>query len=205
MSSEGEIQQHSFNVSLLKSFNANSFNEFFSCSLPYELTIEIEELVSPPKNSRKAAKFRKDPSSSPPRPQNAFLLFRRDFYARLKLNKIKISNGDVSRLASEEWKKLPNEVLRFFGVLEKLAKDRHKQVYPGYKYSPKKCCGKKSESRGNGRQKNNELASEPFLTKIVNVNHFSDAISFLIENSNNTLIEQEIIDFSEYIYYDPEI
>ncbi|CAG8820686.1 686_t:CDS:1, partial [Gigaspora rosea] len=42
----------------------------------------------------------------------------------------------------------------------------------------------KSKSRANGRRKNNELASEPFLTKIVNeVNHFSDAITFHIENS----------------------
>ncbi|CAG8439803.1 8090_t:CDS:1 [Cetraspora pellucida] len=89
------------------------------------------------KKFAKSNKFSKNPYSlSPPRPQTAFVLFRRDFSAKLKLKKMKMSNEDVSRLASEEWSKQPKE------VLENLAQDRHKEIYPDYRYSPKKSCGK---------------------------------------------------------------
>ncbi|KAF0559083.1 MATA-HMG [Gigaspora margarita] len=186
----GEIQL-SFNESPdTKCFYENSFNEFYGGSPPYDLTIKIEQLILPPKNSRKAAKFRKDPSSSsPPRPQNAFLLFRRDFYAKLTLKQTKMRTGEVSRLASEEWRKQPKEVLRFFEILEQLAKDRHSQEYPDYKYSPKKRCGKKSGSKPNVHRQPGE--------SII----FSSPESFNeIERKINS---RKIYEFSEYINYDP--
>ncbi|KAF0507830.1 specific transcriptional repressor [Gigaspora margarita] len=99
---------------------------------------EVEELISPPSNTRMATKFRKNPSfSSPPRPPNRFLLFRRDFFAKMKQQGMKMTHAKVSRLTSEEWKKQPAEVLRYFEILEQLAKDKHKEIYPAYRYSPK--------------------------------------------------------------------
>ncbi|CAG8487926.1 14364_t:CDS:1 [Dentiscutata heterogama] len=198
----GEIQL-SFNASPemgSKSLYENSLNdEFFSHSFPYSLTLEIEELISPPKNSRKAKNFRKNPSSaSPPRPQNAFLLFRRDFHAKLRQKEIKMSNGEVSRLASEEWNKLPKEVLRFFETLEKLAKDRHSEVYPDYKYSPKKGCRKKSLHRIN----NNVTTEETFR-----IDNIDGGINFREPNapeiSTDAKYSDTIFDFSEYICFDP--
>ncbi|CAG8785002.1 14325_t:CDS:1 [Gigaspora margarita] len=185
----GEIQL-SFNVSPdMKCCYENSLNEFYGGSPPYDLTIKIEELILPPKNSRKAAKFRKDPSSSsPPRPQNAFLLFRRDFYAKLTLKQTKMRTGEVSRLASEEWRKQPKEVLWFFEILEKLAKDKHSQEYPDYKYSPKKRCGKKSGPNNNTHR----LPGETII--------FSTPEIF---NEIERKTSQKIYDFSEYINYDP--
>ncbi|KAF0507833.1 MATA-HMG [Gigaspora margarita] len=113
-------------------------NELLSNSPPYVLTLEVEELISPPSNSRRATKFRKNPSSSPPpRPQNAYVLFRRDFIAKMKQQGMKMTFADVSRLAIEEWRKLPAEVLRYFEILEQLAKDKHKEIYLDYRYSPK--------------------------------------------------------------------
>ncbi|CAG8514316.1 2058_t:CDS:2, partial [Racocetra fulgida] len=163
--------------------------------------------------------FRKNPySSSPPRPQNAFVLFRRDFSAKLKLKEMKMNNGDVSRLASEEWSKQPKEVLRFFEFLENLAKDRHKKIYPDYSYSPKR----KSKSKNDTCRKNNEVTSETFLFKSINEadRNFSESLSFNAQGTcndiklntdysdfttNNSLSERErTLDFSEYIYFDPQ-
>ncbi|CAG8769846.1 19497_t:CDS:2 [Gigaspora margarita] len=96
-------------------------NELFSNSSPYLLTLEVEKLISPPNNTRKATKFRKNPSfSSPPKPQNAY-------------QGMKMSIGDVSRLASGEWNKQPAKVHRYFGILENLAKDKHNEIYTAYR------------------------------------------------------------------------
>ncbi|CAG8439785.1 8088_t:CDS:1 [Cetraspora pellucida] len=136
-------------MGILKSCYENSFdNELFSSPHPpYQLFLEIDELISPPKSSRKAKKFLKNPHSSPPRPQNAFLLFRRNIYAKLRHEGTKMKNGDISRFASKEWHKQPKEVLRYFEILEQMAKDKHNEMYPDYKYSPKKNNGKKSKSK----------------------------------------------------------
>ncbi|CAG8688733.1 15017_t:CDS:1, partial [Racocetra fulgida] len=152
-------------MGISKSCYENSFdNELISSPLPpYQLTIEIEELVSPPKNSRKAKKFQKNPhSTSPPRPQNDFILFRRDFYAKLRVEGIKMKNGDISRLVSEVWNQQPNEVRRYFKLLEKLAIERHNEAFPDYKYSPKKSNAKKPKSK-NTRQMNNNIERFPAI------------------------------------------
>ncbi|RIB30743.1 hypothetical protein C2G38_1424091 [Gigaspora rosea] len=118
-------------------------NELFSNSSPYPLSLTIEELISPPKNTRRATKFRKNPSfSPPPRPLNRYLLFRRDFAAKMKQQGMKMTYVNASRLVSNEWNNQPANVLRYFEILEKLAKDKHNEIYPDYRYSPKKKLAK---------------------------------------------------------------
>src|SRR5260363_365341 len=113
-------------------------NELFS-NPPYPLAMDIEELTSPPKTSRKAIRFRKHPHlSTPPRPQNAWVLFRRNYTELLKLKGDKMNNGEISRVAADEWRRQPPKVLKFFELLETQAKEKHKVLYPGYKFSPKK-------------------------------------------------------------------
>ncbi|KAF0507832.1 MATA-HMG [Gigaspora margarita] len=127
-----------------KNSSKNSIdNGLFSGSPPYPLTLEVEELISPLKNSRRATKFRKHPSVSlPPRPLNKFLLFRRDFHAKMIRQGMKMPYAKVSSLISQEWNKQPANVLRFFEILENLAKDKHNEMYPDYRYSPKKISAK---------------------------------------------------------------
>ncbi|CAG8810507.1 2324_t:CDS:2 [Gigaspora margarita] len=77
-------------------------NELFS-NPPYPLAMDIEELTSPPKTSRKAIRFRKHPHlSTPPRPQNAWVLFRRNYTELLKLKGDKMNNGEISRVAADD-------------------------------------------------------------------------------------------------------
>ncbi|KAF0559090.1 hypothetical protein F8M41_007057 [Gigaspora margarita] len=67
----------------------------------------------------------------------------------------------MSRLAKDEWEKLPNKVVRYFEALAMLAEDRHKEIYKGYKYKPsKKNYGKKSNQK-NKRQKPTKTKRSP--------------------------------------------
>ncbi|CAG8594607.1 6832_t:CDS:1 [Gigaspora rosea] len=139
----------------------NSFNDELFSSSPYKLTLEIEQLISPPQDTRKAKKHRKN-QSSPPRPQNRFLLFRRDFFEKQKRSGIKMNLDEMSRLAKTAWNNLPNEAIRCFEVLEQWAKDRHKEIYKDYKYAPKKNNGKKSKSKNTNR-KNTKTEQSPII------------------------------------------
>ncbi|KAF0559087.1 MATA-HMG [Gigaspora margarita] len=157
-----------------KSCCENSLNNGLFRSVPYKLTLGVEELISPPQNSRKAKKYLKNPQSSPPpRPQNKFVLFRRDFSAKQKrIGKI-LSFKNMSQEASNAWDKLSNEEVLYFEALEKLAKDRHNEIYPDYKYLPNKNDEKKSKSK-NVCQKNTKYDQ-----------------SFVIINYEQTLEEPE--------------
>ncbi|CAG8830129.1 44634_t:CDS:1 [Gigaspora margarita] len=158
MSESNEIQ---------KSFYENSFNnELFSGS-PYKLTLSVEELISHPSNTRVAKRHRKNPQfASPPRPLNRFFLFRRDFIAKQKRNGRKMKLADISCLAKNVWEDLPKEAVRCFEVLEQLAKDRHKEIYKGFKYNPKKNNVKNSNSKKpKNTRRNNEKNSNSKNTR----------------------------------------
>ncbi|RIB28444.1 hypothetical protein C2G38_1898493, partial [Gigaspora rosea] len=75
-----------------------------------------------------------------PRPQNSFLLFRKDFAARHRsLHKgKKISSKEISTLAAERWNEQPPSVRLFFRQLELKALDKHKELFPNYRYQPNK-------------------------------------------------------------------
>ncbi|CAG8546021.1 21063_t:CDS:1 [Dentiscutata erythropus] len=136
----------------------NSLNTELLSSSPYELTMEINELISPPQNTRKAKKFLKNPkSTSPPRPLNAFFLFRRDFKEKQKRNGVPMKLDEMSRLASYVWDNLSNEAKSYFDVLATWAKQRHDELYPNYKYDPKSKKSDLKKQRSNTHRKNNKV------------------------------------------------
>ncbi|RIA99649.1 hypothetical protein C1645_811231 [Glomus cerebriforme] len=103
---------------------------------PYELTLTVEELLAPSKKKRKVKS-----QSPPPRPQNVFILFKKDLTARLKRDNPEYAKRlllcENSRLAKATWENSSSEVKQFFQVLYLACVEKHKQLYPGYKYSPK--------------------------------------------------------------------
>ncbi|CAG8811691.1 16310_t:CDS:1, partial [Racocetra persica] len=87
-----------------------SFEDELSNSPPYPLTLKFNELIAPSKTSRTTRRHEKNPDSlPPPRPQNAFFLFRRDFNEKLKQRGIKLKFEEFSRLAGKEWRKQPQK------------------------------------------------------------------------------------------------
>ncbi|CAG8469471.1 206_t:CDS:1 [Ambispora gerdemannii] len=158
------------------------------------------------------------PDEQIPRPQNAYLLFCRDFRERIKRNcpcdscaykKVGISQitaesqcvknysfKDVSKLASINWKMQSEEVKRYFHALSVLAKEIHKIEFPGYRYSPKpsrKNNSNKSavfidESNKFNDSEDSDNVSEPFSS-----NRFSSAsISIELEDLLGLVNDQPI-------------
>ncbi|CAG8597321.1 16684_t:CDS:1 [Gigaspora rosea] len=100
---------------------------------PYELTLPLEELLAARKNRK---------SQKPPRAQNKFILFRKDFTARARkedpVRTKSMNTRDFSTEAKKEWDDQPAEVQQFFTILAKVATKKHKAMYPGYVYEPEK-------------------------------------------------------------------
>ncbi|CAG8464759.1 13487_t:CDS:1 [Ambispora gerdemannii] len=99
---------------------------------PYDLTLTIEELTKP-------AKKKRDNSDKPPRPQNSWIIFRKDYEANLRLRSpgVKQEIKHTAKECSLMWKSQPSEVKHFFKTLGKMAYENHKHIYPNYKYKPK--------------------------------------------------------------------
>lgn len=95
---------------------------------PYQLTLPLDDLVnSPPKSD-----------GTIPRPKNSFIIFRNDYSARIKVQYSNMTVGKISGIVSQAWKIQPTSVLQFFEILSMVSYQRHKAMYPDYKYAPQK-------------------------------------------------------------------
>ncbi|CAG8575709.1 10499_t:CDS:1 [Paraglomus brasilianum] len=96
---------------------------------PYPLNIPLDDLLG---NNRKIKK------PFPPRPQNAWIIFRKNFESEFRSRYPNSSVLEISRIASTHWKSQPDFVKNYFEVLSKLARQQHKHAYPGYTYAPRR-------------------------------------------------------------------
>ncbi|CAG8656084.1 15140_t:CDS:1 [Cetraspora pellucida] len=107
----------------------------------YKFALPLKNLL----NQRKHRKI----SQKPPRAQNKFILFRKEYTARArKENPDRIRSmktHELSKEASENWKAQSAEVKQLFTVLAEIANEKHKATYPGYVYEPEK---KKGQTNG---------------------------------------------------------
>ncbi|CAG8487373.1 12510_t:CDS:1 [Ambispora gerdemannii] len=95
---------------------------------PYQLTLSIDKLTKSAVEKR----------HNPPRPQNSWIIFRRDYEAYLRCNQnVKSKVKETAKTCSLKWRKLSSQVKHFFKILEKIAYENHKLTYPNYKYKPK--------------------------------------------------------------------
>jgi len=89
----------------------------------------------------------------PPRPPNAFILFRSDLWAREKQKEVPIKRPlqDFSRIAGHCWNELDSEEKAKYQKLADHTKHLHALQYPGYRYAPisRRRTVKKKVSKGN--------------------------------------------------------
>lgn len=100
----------------------------------YDFYLPLDTLISNSQTSRRPKKLR----NKTPRPQNAWILYRKDRLAR----DAKVYRGwkacDISKDLGERWKNEDEITIEAFNALAKLAKHRHGIVNVGYKYIPLK-------------------------------------------------------------------
>jgi hypothetical protein len=96
---------------------------------------------SPPASATNCLKGggRRRNSNHVPRPLNCFFLFKADWLAKRKslLAEIEQDHRQLNRMASSEWKKLPQEVKQRFKDAAHRAKVEHAMKYPEYRFTPK--------------------------------------------------------------------
>ncbi|RIA87913.1 hypothetical protein C1645_877759 [Glomus cerebriforme] len=95
----------------------------------YNFTLNIDTLINSSKTTQRLR-------NSPPRPQNPFLLYRRDKAASPECSGLKIS--ETSKKIGEMWENESNEVKEMFNALARLADKFHSKPYFNYSYSRKK-------------------------------------------------------------------
>ncbi|CAG8502461.1 3591_t:CDS:2 [Diversispora eburnea] len=97
-----------------------------------QITVPIENLIRPTTKSRKGGI---------PRPQNPFVIYRRDLQAKLTA-RLGPDVGShlpfVSKEASRKWEIEREDIKNIYEVMAELAKKVHERTYPDYVYKPRK-------------------------------------------------------------------
>src|ERR1044072_1212439 len=121
----------------------NKSDEEIVSSSNYVFTIEISTLLI---NSKTTRRYKKN--KRPPRPQNAFMLYRRDKTANKKLDPkcAGLKQCEISKLIARGWKEETDEVRELFWALARLSEKLHSKVHGEYKYVPKKQPKKEKKS-----------------------------------------------------------
>ncbi|CAG8447954.1 7704_t:CDS:1 [Acaulospora morrowiae] len=92
-------------------------------------TMNLRELWTPSKQSR---------AKSIPRPQNAFMLLRKDVSREFCKANQSLSVRDSSAIASNRWNKISDDKKQFWIDLAEVCKKLHSYNYPDYKYCPER-------------------------------------------------------------------
>ncbi|CAG8733183.1 26449_t:CDS:2 [Dentiscutata erythropus] len=96
---------------------------------------------------------------SPPRPPNIFFLFKNCFMLEIKSQFPnlfeKLSMPNLCKYAREIWKKMPEDVKSIYRKFS--AQSIHNELYPNYKYTPRK-------KKGSASQKEEDLMANNLVT-----------------------------------------
>ncbi|PFH50631.1 hypothetical protein AMATHDRAFT_3809 [Amanita thiersii Skay4041] len=89
-----------------------------------------------------------------PRPRNAFIIFRSDFYARMKTRGADVNQNDLSREAGATWIALSDDEKLPYRKQAEKEKQRHYQLHPDYIYAPVNKAERRRHRNGTGSSKN---------------------------------------------------
>ncbi|CAG8575734.1 32348_t:CDS:1 [Racocetra persica] len=165
---------------------------------PYPLTLTVEELVSPSFTSRRASQYWRNPETSkPPRPPNAYILFRKNYHAEVKQSGKHVTLKEISNLTSQKWEIQNTSVKYYFEILAEAAREKHIERYPKYKYSPKRKNKSKEISKNNIEANTGQTFPNLDLPLngayyIENYNTMNNENEIFIKNYNTTNNENEI-------------
>ncbi|CAB4477430.1 unnamed protein product [Rhizophagus irregularis] len=97
----------------------------------YDFAIKVEVLLANSRGNRRPRR-----NSGPPRPQNAFILYRRDKAKKHKNEHKGLRSCDISKKIAKMWSEETPEVKVLFEALSRLSEKAHNKKYGNYKYRP---------------------------------------------------------------------
>lgn len=126
----------------------------------------------------------------PPRPPNAFILYRKSKQHEIISNHNGITNNEVSKKIGKMWHNEHDKIRQKFVVMADLAKKEHLKKYPNYKYSPRKTNEIKRRVKRNKRNNTrDDCLSQNNLSK--NNNDTSDIFNDLLYSNLNNFVTFE--------------
>ncbi|CAG8549366.1 2054_t:CDS:2 [Gigaspora margarita] len=134
----------------------------------------------------------------PPRPPNAFILYRRAKQPQIVAQHQGISNNDVSKEIGRMWHEEPLEVRLKFQKMAEAAKEEHMKKYPEYRYRPRRPQERKRRIPAAARDASTRRVSAPGLPHNLLVDTSSKAsgsrrISSGLNDSDGYLSDSQIM------------
>lgn len=112
--------------------------------VPLKHTLLPHYIIRPSKRQKatKQASIKK-----PPRPPNAFILYRKNQQAHILQQNANLCNNDVSRIIGSMWNGESPAVKQRFHLLAQEMKEKHRAMYPMYRYCPRKSQRKRRNTK----------------------------------------------------------
>ncbi|KAI9313767.1 hypothetical protein BX666DRAFT_542356 [Dichotomocladium elegans] len=119
--------------------------------------LELVSSVSNAKQRRRRPRTRKRDPKHVPRPTNCFMIYRLEMQKYIRTYCPNANHREISKIVAKWWHKEPLHVKEHFRAMADKAKQEHKDMYPEYKYVPKK--KKKQQQQQSNPIKSQELQS----------------------------------------------
>ncbi|CAB4430173.1 unnamed protein product [Rhizophagus irregularis] len=192
-----------FKAELKRSINEN-LDKMVQEGFTFPTHIPLEQLLAPCKKTRgKKGRIT--------RPQNAFILYRKDLQDKIKDENPDADFKEISRIAGNRWKHEVDHVKNNYTLLATLGGLVHQDLFPNYKYQPRQRDERKSFEDGDdydeftSDRSTKPWESMPQLFNNNNNNNNYNTSEFTQDYSNssemnfqdNILISPQIIQISE--------
>ncbi|CAB4384940.1 unnamed protein product [Rhizophagus irregularis] len=129
------------------------------------ITLSLYDLLIPTENI----------SGKVPRPQNSYIIYRRNYQARLALSdEPNATLNKISKITSSNWKNESLDTKKIFDILAECAKKVHKCIFPNYVYNPKRHATIKSPMTS----KNKIFWQDPLGTQFLSKQSFRTTRDF---------------------------
>ena len=100
---------------------------------------------------RSGSSSQRDRKVQPPRPPNAWILYRSHQFKQIRATNERISQSTVSKLISDMWRNETEDVKRHFEQEAEKKKAQHQALYPDYRFCPKRKENKLSRKKSKCR------------------------------------------------------
>ncbi|GBB88429.1 hypothetical protein RclHR1_00150025 [Rhizophagus clarus] len=141
-----KIDDEIFNLKMEEGIVNSKTDEEIINSSNYNFTLDIETLLNNPPTTRSVMRRGE---CYIPRPQNYFMLYRRNKAAEMKSEFAGLRSSEITKQIGTMWRNETKEVKDLFYVLARLARKRHSVEYPNYKYSSRLAEKRHSVEYGN--------------------------------------------------------
>ncbi|CAG8512304.1 19467_t:CDS:1 [Cetraspora pellucida] len=104
-----------------------NFSDFFSNRNDLNFKLALEQLLTPCKKTKKN-------QDKTPKPQNAFILYRKDIQSEIIKENPNKNLVQISKIIANRWDNAPDETKNQYTILADLCQRVHRDIFPDYKF-----------------------------------------------------------------------